>query len=364
MSATHREIPLYTLSGVKDAAVTIHPVETADKLGLTLTRFLRGPSESPVLILHGLTTSSDMFIMPEHYNLVQYLLDHGFTDVWCLDYRMSNRFVYNLRPHRYTLDDIALYDHPAAVREIRRHAGTRRLHVISHCLGSLSFLMSLFGEAVSDITSVVANSVGLIPRVSPWMRAKVRLAPLFERVLSQPFISPRWADDPIPTVGKLVSRLVSLGHHECDEPACHMLSFMWGEGAPALYEHENLDPITHRRGRDLYGGTGVHYSRHMARMIKAGRAVKYDPRDSRYQSLPDDYLANAGRIRTPVLLLAGEKNRIFWDSAAACFEALESVAPGRHRLELIPGYGHQDIFMGKRIAKDVCPTITRFLHQA
>ena len=69
------------------------------------------------MIVHGLTTSTDMFIMPEHYNLVSYLLDNGYTDVWCLDMRMSNRHSYNLFPHRYTFDDIALYDYPPAIRD-------------------------------------------------------------------------------------------------------------------------------------------------------------------------------------------------------------------------------------------------------
>ena len=59
--------------------------------------------------MHGLTSSSDLFIMPEHRNLVSYLLDNGFTDVWALDFRMSNRFPYDTETHRYTLDDIADY---------------------------------------------------------------------------------------------------------------------------------------------------------------------------------------------------------------------------------------------------------------
>ncbi len=75
-----REIALYTLEGVKDAAVTTHYFETEDKLGLSLLRFARGePNDATeaVLIIHGLTTSTDMYIMPEHYNLVSYLLDNG-----------------------------------------------------------------------------------------------------------------------------------------------------------------------------------------------------------------------------------------------------------------------------------------------
>ena len=69
-----------------------------------------------VMVVHGLTTSTDMFIMPEHENLVSHLLDRGY-DVWCLDFRMSNRHPYNLFKHRWSLDDVALYD------QLQRAAG-------------------------------------------------------------------------------------------------------------------------------------------------------------------------------------------------------------------------------------------------
>ena len=163
-------IPRYTLDGVKDAEVSVHPFATDDGLGLSLTRFRRAGCDDVVLLVHGLTSSSDLFIMPEHRNAVSYLLDAGFTDVWAVDFRMSNRFPYNTEAHQYTLDDIADYDHPAALRELRRHIGDRRVHVVSHCLGSLSFMMSLFAGRVTGLASVTCNSVALTPRVPAWSR--------------------------------------------------------------------------------------------------------------------------------------------------------------------------------------------------
>ena len=35
-----------------------------------------------------------------------------------------------------------------------------------------------------------------------------------------------------------------------------MLSFMWGSGHPAMYEHANLLPETHERMGDLCGPAG------------------------------------------------------------------------------------------------------------
>lgn len=357
-----RRIALQTLEGVRGADVTTHPFTTGDGLGLSMLRFLREPSDDVVLVIHGLTTSSDMFIMPEHRNLVSFLLDSGFGEVWTLDYRMSNRHPYNRAMHRFTLDDIALYDHPAALRTLRDVVGERRVHVIAHCLGSVSFLMSLFGGTVDGVTSVIANSVGLTPRVPAWSRVKLTVAPnLLEYVFGQPYIDPCWHADPPFTRGRLFSRAVDFFHRECDVPACHMLSLMWGTGWPALYSHDKLAEVTHERGGDLYGATGVHYYRHIRVMLKAGRAVKYDPGDPRYDGLPDDYLAGAGQITTPVLLTTGEVNRVFADSNIVCWQRLRALAPGRHELKVFPGYGHQDVFMGKNVATDVFPAMLDFL---
>ncbi|MGH3430977.1 MAG: alpha/beta fold hydrolase, partial [Mycobacteriales bacterium] len=270
-----RDIPLYTLDGVKDADVSTHYIYTEDKICLSALRFQRGEAGEAILIIHGLTTSTDMFIMPEHYNMVSYLLDHGYRDVWCLDYRMSNRHSYNLFKHRFTMDDVALYDYKPTLALMREHIGDKPIHVISHCLGANSFTMALLAKVVDGVSSVIVNSVSLTPRVPAWSNAKLMLAPnAVEYVLCLPYMNPAWGDDPGLTRGKMVAKLVDLFHRECDVSACHMLSLMWGTGRPALYNHQNLADVTHRRGRDLYGANSMNYYRHVRKMVKAGQAVK------------------------------------------------------------------------------------------
>lgn len=356
-----RDIPLYTLDGVKDANVETYHFTTEDQIGLSMLRFHRGTPGEAVLVIHGLTTSTDMFIMPEHDNLVNYLLDEGY-DVWCLDYRMSNRFSYNLFKTRYNMDDIALFDYPPALEVMRAEIGTTPIHVICHCLGAVSFMMSLFGRAVDGITSVIANSAALTPRVPAWSLAKLQMAPfLVETVLGLPYLNPQWSEDPGLSRGKLFSRVVSTLHRECDVPACHMLSLMWGTGWPALYSHDKLAPITHRRGGDLYGATSVHYYRHVRKMVLAGNAVKMEPGNPVYDALPDDYFAHAEEIETPVLLVTGDQNHVFTDSNVVCYQRLEQIVPGRHDLAILPGYGHQDPFMGDKVAAEVFPVFGEFL---
>ena len=99
----------------------------------------------------------------------------------------------------------------------------------------------------------------------------------------------------------------------------------------------------------------------MRRMVKAGRAVKYDPKDPRHADLPDDYLADAARISTPIMFVTGDRNRVFTDSNVVSHKILSELAPGLHELEVLPGYGHQDPIMGKNAFRDVFPQMIAFL---
>jgi cholesterol oxidase len=226
-------------------------------------------------------------------------------------------------------------------------------------------MMSLFGKASTGITSLIANSVGLTPRVPFWSKMKLRNAPgIIEHVLGFPNLNPRWADDPTLTRGKLFSKGVSLFHRECDEPACHMLSLMWGTGWPALYSHENLADVTHRRGGDLYGATSMNYYRNVYKMLRAGsRPIKYDRTNPAHASLPDDYFAYAREIETPVLLTTGEDNKVFTDSNIVCYERLRALGCDHHELQIYPGYGHQDVFMGQDVARDCFPGMLDFIRR-
>ena len=364
-SQPQRPYPRFTTEGVKGADISVHPFSSGDGLGLTLTRFQRAKSDDVVLLIHGLTSSTDMFIMPEHVNIVQYLLDNGYGDVWSLDYRGSCRFPYNLQRSRYTLDDIALFDHPAALATLRQKIGPgRRIHVIAHCVGALSFSMSLFSGAVTDIASLVVNSVSLTPNVPTWSKFKLAVGPFAcDYLAGIEYFNPGWRREPGWSVGKLLAYGVDLFHHECSSPECHMLSFMWGTGQPALFEHENLAEATHARLGDLFGGVGVHYYRHIHKMVSANNtAVKYDTDNPRYAALPYNYLDKAASITTPMLLIQGQENRVFADSNVIAHQRLEQLAPGRHQIHVFPAYGHQDIFMGKNVHQDIFPRLLAFLN--
>ena len=64
-----------------------------------------------------------------------------------------------------------------------------------------------------------------------------------------------------------------------------------------------------------------------------------------------------------MLLVAGQENALFLDSNVLCYERLEALAPGRHQLIVIPGYGHADVMIGKNAAQDVFPRFLAFLRE-
>ncbi len=361
-----REIALFTLEGVKDAEITTHPFSTDDKLGLQLMRFKREESDDVIILSHGLTTSTDMYIMPEQYNLVNYLHDNGFGDVWSFDWRGSMRYNYNLFPNQYSLDDIALFDYPAAFAELRRQIGpNKRIHVICHCVGSISFFMSYFAGMVDGVTSIVSNSVSLTPRVPGWSRFKLNVVPgLISYLMRFPNINPNWSYLPGPGIprGKIFSKINSWFHPECDVPACHMLSLMWGTGRPACYEHANLNEVTHRRVGDLFGAVEINYFRHIRKMVGRGVVIKYRESNAKYNELPNNYLDRAQEIKTPIMFMTGDKNKVFTDSNIVTYETLKKLSPdNKNELFIAEGYGHQDTLMGKHNDRDIFPHILKFL---
>jgi triacylglycerol lipase/cholesterol oxidase len=354
--------PMNTTQGVARGEKTLHPLDTEDGLTISLQRFNAGKTKNVVLLLHGLTTSTDMFIMPEHQNLVNYLHSQGFTDVWSLDWRGSGRFTYNLAPHRYTIDDIAKFDVPRAIAYLREQCGADvKIHVICHCVGSLAFMTSLAAGHISGIQSVISNSVSLTPRVHWQGLIKLIFGPeVLEYIFRYAYMSPRMPYFPGWGFGKWLYWMERSIRKECTEPACHLVSFMWGWGFPAAYKHRNIHPTTHRRLVDLFGGTSFHYYRHIRKMLFKKRAVSYD---SKKPSI--DYLVEIEKQNLPkVLFISGQENNIFPGSNKATYEhLLKTKHAGQVSYREFPEYGHQDVFMGQYCHTETFPHFVKFMKE-
>jgi cholesterol oxidase len=344
---------------------TLHRLTTPDGVGISVSRLASAEPADAVLLIHGLTTSSDMFVMPEHYNLAAYLHDRGF-DVWLADYRMSNHYAYNIK-EAFTFEDIAANDWPTIVGFIRETIGARRrLHVIAHCLGSATFHAALYGKTIGGIASVVSNSISLNARVHPWSAAKLTLAPfLVDKVLRLPYLDPAWSerDNPRkPWLGRLIAQVVGLWHLECNEEACNLVSFTWGTGFPAIFQHAKMSRVTHGRLTELFGPIAMPYFRNMRASVFANNTLtRYSKKPEHVRQFPERYIDNVGAVRVPTLLLSGDRNDIFPGSNKLTAALLKERGIEGYEYRELPDYGHQDVFMGKDCDRETFPVMLDFL---
>ena len=95
-------------------------------------------------------------------NLPEYLYAYGY-DIWLLDYRASPDL--KSAATLFSLDDIAQRDYPAAVERVRAETGADTVQVIAHCIGSMTFLMSML-SGLQGVRSAVCSQLGLFPVTS------------------------------------------------------------------------------------------------------------------------------------------------------------------------------------------------------
>src|SRR5262249_21670497 len=129
------------------------PFAAQDGFALNLIHVIgmRPPTRGPVLLVHGAGVRANLFRAPVEANLVDALLAHGY-DVWLENWRASIEFPPNL----WTLDQAALYDHPAAVAKVVEVTGHDKIKAVIHCQGSTSFTMSAIAGLVPQVQTIVS----------------------------------------------------------------------------------------------------------------------------------------------------------------------------------------------------------------
>jgi pimeloyl-ACP methyl ester carboxylesterase len=315
-------------------------------LNLINVRGEQTPPKGPVLLVHGAGVRANIFRAPVETTLVQYLVDHGY-DVWLENWRAS----IDLPPNYWNLDQVALYDHPEAVKTIVKETGWGEIKAVIHCQGSTSFTMSAVAGLVPQVKTIVTNAVSLHP-ITPWITA-LKMNYLLRGVGPiYPYLNPQWGLHAPTFPAKLLSLVVALTHHECNNPVCKQVSFTYGVGFPTLWRHENLNDATHEWVKQEFAQVPRSFFSQISACIKKGHLVSLDG----HPELPKDFLAQPPKTDARFAFFAGERNRCFLpESQVKSFEYLSSLRPDYHSLHLIPGYGHLDIFMGKSAVKDVFP---------
>ena len=317
------------------------------ELSLVHVRGSRAPVKPPVLLVHGAGVRANIFRAPSGRTLVDALLDEGY-DVWLENWRAS----IDVPRRRWTLDEAAVHDHPAAVRTVLERTGADEVRAVIHCQGSTSFMMSAVAGLVPDVSVVVSNAVSLHPVVNRLARLKLRwLIPPTARVLG--YLNPQWGRTGAPGVlPKAIDAWVRLTHHECDNRVCHHASYAYGTGHPTLWRHENLNKETHEWLRDEFADVPLSFFEQILASVEAGHLVAAD----HHPALPDSFVDGPPRTKARFAFFAGALNACFSPESQVRTQAwFEGHDPGRHTVRVVPNYGHLDMFMGAHAARDVFP---------
>jgi hypothetical protein len=332
------------------------PFTTGDGLVANVVHVVRtgspGPTLGPVLLVHGAGVRGNIFRAPIARTLVDELLDDGF-DVWLENWRAS----IDLRPNQWTLDQAAVWDHPAAVRTVLDQTGAEHLGAVIHCQGSTSFMMAAASGLLPEVTTIVSNAVSLHPVIPGPARWK---SELFHRPLHllTKYVDPQWGIEAPDLIAEAIVGWVRLAHHECTNIVCRMASFTYGVGHPTLWSHTLLNDATHEWLRQEFGPVPTTFFNQMNRCLHAGHLVPVDG----LPELPTTMGVSAPQTDAAITLLAGANNQCFLpESQERTFDFLEAHGPGRYALHIVPDYGHLDMFMGKDAARDVFPIIRHAL---
>lgn len=315
----------------------------------------RTPHKGPVLLVHGAGVRANIFRAPVRTTLVDFLVGHGY-DVWLENWRAS----IDLPPNRWTLDQAAVHDHPAAVRKVVEETRTAEVKAVIHCQGSTSFMMSAVAGLVPQVKTIVSNAVSLHP-VVPWAsELKLIMAVPMVSALT-PYLNPQWGLRAKGVVPKLIKGLVELTHHECDNPVCKQASFTYGTGFPTLWRHENLNEETHEWIKQEFAHVPMRFFQQIARSMRKGHLVPVEG----FAQLPSDFVAQPPRTDARFAFLAGERNVCFLpESQQRTYDYFQRQRKDFHSLHVLPGYGHLDVFIGKNAADDVFPIILDELDRA
>lgn len=329
-----RIIPFVAGDGFQCNLVHVQAEQAADK--------------GPVLLVHGAGVRANIFQPLVKTTLVEFLAAAGY-DVWLENWRASIA----LPPNRWTLDQAAAFDHPLAVRKVLEETGAQELKAVIHCQGSTSFMMSAVAGLVPQVKTIVSNAVSLHP-VVPWVsRIKGVVAVPIVSAMT-PFLNPQWGLNAQGAVPKLIKALVELTHHECNNPVCKQVSFTYGTGFPALWRHENLNDETHEWIKHEFAHVPLRFFQQMARCLRQGHLVSVEG----LRELPQDFVAQPPKTDARFAFLAGERNICFLpESQMRTYDYFQKQRKDFHSLKILPGYGHLDVFIGKRAADDVFPII-------
>lgn len=336
-------------------ALNVIPFHTGDQRQGRLLHIVESEQKTtrgPVLLVPGTATRGLVFCPPNQPTVVDALLAAGY-DVWihewrgCLDIEES-----------FSLDQVALYDHPAAIQTVCAATGVAEIKALTHCLGSATMCMAAVAGLIPQVRTLISNAVTLHPIV-PWRtRVKTLLARRLVASITDT-VDPRWGpENPAPHYAlRALTNLVHSFARTCDNPVCQLVNFYDGMAQPrqhVLWRHQLLSPEVHTWVLKQFGRFSMRVFLQLQRSWRAGHMVRVE--DSLANNLPEDYIADiTGLAKMRVAFFAGSNNSCFLPmSQHQTYTTLREWGGSCSYYE-VPNYSHLDMFIGRQACRDVFP---------
>lgn len=336
----------------------IYDVKTADGITLRLTRYPVDEgkkAKGPLLALHGMGVSSRIYLMDTiQESMAEYLHKNDY-DLWLMDWRLSTDLQYAAKVQN--LDVIAQNDFEPAVDKILEITKSKDVLALVHCVGSLTFFMTLgLGKLKGKIRAIAASSVMFnpIPGTYKYYQAKFHLTGALE-ALGIHNVNPSLDQGVFNKITGWQNLIATGTHEKCDSAVCHRITFMYG----LLWQHEMLNTATHNILNEHFGPGSVDVFDQISKFVRHGHLV--DDKDK------EVYMPNMAEILKdiPIFVLSGEKNATWIpESTEKSFNYLaEKNGPKNIERYVAPGYGHLDPIFGKNAYKDTFPVFLKFLEK-
>ena len=328
--------------------------EAFDGVRCNLKHLINGDSpKGPVLLVHGAGVRANIFDPPLAQNLITQLALEGY-DVWLENWRGS----IDLEPNTWDLDQVAVNDHPAAVQKVVELTGHKQIKAIIHCQGSTSFMISAVLGLIPEVTTIISNAVSLHPVVPKFSAFKLNFYLPFIKLFYK-YLNPAWGLYAPNLKAKFLRLLVAASHHEKDTLVGKFVSFTYGAGFPALWLLDNLDKKTMDWIQYEFAEVPISFFNHIKKCVGKGVLIPLNSNNGN-----TTYLDQEPKTKARIILFGGEKNLCFHpDSQRNTFNYLEKIKPGFHKLYILEGYSHLDIFFGKNAHKDVFPLMIQELNK-
>lgn len=366
-SPKYREFPaLKTSSGCHNPQRFYLDVQEKDgkpaTIRLLLTRYPHtNPAARPVLLLHGLAQSSQIYWTSGINNLASHLYDAGY-DVWLLDYRLSSLVLPGLKNPDWSIDEIARYDIPAAIHKVCEEKNVEKILVFGHCVGACSLAMAVLavpglGERIE---AAITNAIHPWVTMSPANRFRAKLGNFLQEWVHDGLLDPNPTEDSGALqniMDRLAFGLSRVGEADEDkhqdyggsaliQSICDRMTFLYGR----MWNHKNLDTATHDEFAEMLGPAPISVYKQLFYYSQVRRLTDKHG-ENRYLERKNI----REKWKFPILFIHGKDSRVFNPHSAmrsamrldAILNVPAQEQPLSVRSRIYKDYGHMDVIFGK-----------------